>query len=595
MYEALEAGGIILAQAPTGMGKTDAALAAALTYGLRGDATVLFLTPKTSQHRIAVQAASGISRKYSLDFRGVDLVGKRHMCTDATTSRAKGEEFYLSCQRKRKDAACPHYGNTRGYSKMQEARSTHAFETLAAALPAGVLSHAEIVSLAREKGMCGHELGMRIGSVSRLIIADYSQLFVPSMRDLFLRKLGKKIEELVIIVDEAHNVAPRVRDYLSSSINSFVLSRAAKEAAKLQSPLPLREFAAKFDSWADGELEGGTEKPVEREAFLSLLPGEPAALSIACEDLGIEFLQQTEKQSSALLDLSAFLSLWGEEDDSSVRLLRNTKRVGYSLSKKCLDPAPFTRILNNARAAILMSGTLLPLAMHRDVLALDPARSVMKEYSSPFSPLNRINIIAKGFTTKFSRRDEAEYTRMGAEISKIIAAVPGNTALFFPSFGVQASVMPFVSAPGCELFVQTDDMAPRDVTELFKKFVESERGVIVGAQGGSLAEGVDYPDGMLKCAVVVGIPLQEMGAEVEALISYYDARMGKGWEYGYLYPAVMKSLQAAGRCIRSETDRAAIVFLDERFAWNNYRRCFPKDFDAVVSPSPAELVKRFFS
>jgi DNA excision repair protein ERCC-2 len=109
-----------------------------------------------------------------------------------------------------------------------------------------------------------------------------------------------------------------------------------------------------------------------------------------------------------------------------------------------------------------------------------------------------------------------------------------------------------------------------------------------------LSEGLDYPNGVMKCAVVVGVPLQEMGLEVKALIDYYEKRMGKGWEYGYIFPAVIKSIQAAGRCVRSERDRAAIVYLDERFAWANFRKCFPRDFDFVVSSEPHKLVKRFF-
>jgi DNA excision repair protein ERCC-2 len=95
--------------------------------------------------------------------------------------------------------------------------------------------------------------------------------------------------------------------------------------------------------------------------------------------------------------------------------------------------------------------------------------------------------------------------------------------------------------------------------------------ILVGVQGGSLSEGVDYENNALKCVIIVGIPLEEMNMEVKARIEYYDKVFGKGWEYGYVGPAITKSLQAAGRAIRNADDRAVIVFLDERFGWKGYK------------------------
>jgi len=589
--DALNGRKIALCHAPTGMGKTDAALGAVVTYALKNGCSALFLTPKTSQHRIAAQVVNGLVEKYGLELKACDIVGKRHMCTEPALARMAGEEFYLACDRRKKDSRCPQYANTIGFSKAQQVRACAAVEEIAAGCN-GAMQYGEIIALAKEKGMCGYELALRLGESSSVIIADYSWLFVPKLRDLFLRKTGKKIEDLVVVVDEAHNIAPRVREHMSSTINSLMLSRAAKEAKSLGGTLELRGMAAKFDEWAEGKLGEGQEFGATREEFISILPQEPAALATALEDAGVQFIEKQGKPSSALLRVALFLQAWVEEDDWSARLLRRARGAGFSLSKRCLDPSSFTTVLNRARAAVLMSGTLVPLEMHRDLLGLDAGRAVLKEYSSPFSAMNRLNIIAKGFTTKFTRRDEAEYRRIGEEVSRIIKAVPGKTGVFFPAFNVMRSVLPFVS---CEsMLVQGDDMKPREAAELHRRFAEEDCTALCAVQGGSLTEGVDYPNGLLKCAVMVGVPLQEMSLEVKSLIEYYDGRMGKGWEYGYIYPAVVKAMQAAGRCVRSETDRAAMVYLDERFAWANYRRCFPKDFDYVLSSEPHKLVKKFF-
>ena len=86
-----------------------------------------------------------------------------------------------------------------------------------------------------------------------------------------------------------------------------------------------------------------------------------------------------------------------------------------------------------------------------------------------------------------------------------------------------------------------------------------------------------------------------MSLEVEALIDYCEEKFGRGWEYGYMFPAVIKALQASGRCIRSEHDRAVAVFLDERFKWGNYQRCFPRDFSCVVTAEPEKYAKAFWN
>ncbi|HIH11030.1 TPA: hypothetical protein HA241_02485, partial [Candidatus Woesearchaeota archaeon] len=77
------------------------------------------------------------------------------------------------------------------------------------------------------------------------------------------------------------------------------------------------------------------------------------------------------------------------------------------------------------------------------------------------------------------------------------------------------------------------------------------------------------------------------------MIKYYDELFGKGWDYGYTYPAMNKCFQSAGRCIRSETDKGAILFLDGRFVWPSYFCCFPRE-GVIVSKEYEKLLKEFF-
>jgi len=102
------------------------------------------------------------------------------------------------------------------------------------------------------------------------------------------------------------------------------------------------------------------------------------------------------------------------------------------------------------------------------------------------------------------------------------------------------------------------------------------------------------PGDYLKAVVIVGLPLSPPDVETKALIEYYNKKYGRGMDYAYIFPAITKCMQGAGRCIRSETDEGVVIFLDERFAWPQYSRCFPPDYNLKITRNYAEEIKKFF-
>ena len=67
----------------------------------------------------------------------------------------------------------------------------------------------------------------------------------------------------------------------------------------------------------------------------------------------------------------------------------------------------------------------------------------------------------------------------------------------------------------------------------------------------------------------------EETAERDALRKRYDEAYGDGYAYAYVYPGVGKVLQAAGRVIRSENDRGALLLIDDRYAADPYPALLP--------------------
>ena len=589
IYDAIADQKNFMAQAPTGMGKTDASLSAAITYALENNLHIFFLTPKISQHKIAIDVVNGINKKHELNLRAVDMIGRSHCCIDDTLMNLDNDSFQTSCAKKRKKQECIYYENARGYGRVGEAKANLRFKVVLQQYGTAK-THDELISLGMQGQCCPYEWLLKLAEVSNVVIADYYHVMIPQVRDIFLTKIKKRIEDSIIIVDEAHNLAPRVRDSLSNSVSTFTFRRITKEMRFLGLDSgPLEE---EFARWGAQVLDADKERVVPASSFEEFICRFGLRIEDVTEKLGeagLAFLEKTNKKS-ACLKFARFLSEWSKEEYESVRFLKK-KGEYYYLSKRLLDPSSATKVLNDCASAILMSGTLLPLEMHRDVLGLDKKCTVMNAYPSPFDPTNIVNIITNDLTTRYSQRDLEGYTAIADKVDAIISKTPGGTAVFFPSYNVMKDVLPLMRTRA--LLIQRSGMKPYEIKQVLKDFKSG--GVLCGVQGGSLSEGVDYPDGEIKTVVIVGVALDEMDVEVRALIDYYDEKFGRGWDYGYIYPGTIKALQAAGRARRKESDRVSVIYMDERFKWSKYNWILNKNERTIVTDLPEKEVESFWN
>ncbi|VVB66222.1 ATP-dependent DNA helicase [Candidatus Gugararchaeum adminiculabundum] len=580
----------LMCHAPLGLGKTDASLSAALTFALEHNLTVFFLTPKISQHKIAVEVIDGINKKNNLKITCADVVGRRYMCGHPILQELDSDSFYPSCERKRQNETCDFFANARGYTLPQQQKADALFKKI---MNKEVMFHNEVFERACEAEACPYEFSMKHASGASVIVADYFQLFRADIRKILLARSGKKLSNCIVIVDEAHNLAHRVREQMSTTINSKVIERCSRELKMLglnAESLLFQRMERAYVHHCVENLGANKEKLVSRQEFIELFGNfmEKQSMASMLEDAGKEFIEKTNHRSGCI-KFARFLASWDEESDTHIRVLRSRN---FALSKNCLDARVATApVLNQCYSSILMSGTLVPLEMHRDILGVE--RAILKEYKSPFPRLNRLNIITTTASTQYRKRGAEEYSKLAGVAGKVVNETPGNAAVFFPSYKVLRCVAPLIITSK-QILTQNEKMTPHEMRELLHKFNSADNSVIFAVQGGSLSEGLDYANNSLKCAVIVGIALEEMSIEVQAVIDYCEKKFGKGWEYGYLFPAIIKGLQAAGRCVRSENDKGLIVFLDERFAWQNYSKCFPKDFDYIISAQPELLAKKFW-
>ena len=104
--------GFLLANAPTGIGKTAAALASALTVARTGEGKhVIFMTGRQSQHRIVVDTVHNINNRLDENESKValvDMIGRESMCeyVDRGTGKCSCEQG--TPEKARRDGHAPH-------------------------------------------------------------------------------------------------------------------------------------------------------------------------------------------------------------------------------------------------------------------------------------------------------------------------------------------------------------------------------------------------------------------------------------------------------------------------------------------------------
>ncbi|MEM0360800.1 MAG: ATP-dependent DNA helicase, partial [Candidatus Diapherotrites archaeon] len=597
---------ILLAHAPTGLGKTAAVLCPSLTFALEEGKTVFFLTPKISQHEIAVQLVKDLNKKFGLQIKGTDLVGRKFMCSDPYLSEADSGSFYELCKKRREKEECEFFANIVGFDSRQR-EIARLYQGELKSKHSGIWSHLELKEWCEKacngKGFCAYESAMLLARDSSIIIADYYHLFNPSIQSVILQKAKKKLENSIVVVDEAHNLPERVRALLSSTVSVFSIEKAMEELERLgreEHIESLKEIRKAVKGIAREKLSQKNEAIVSEEALSKKIEsvGEIEDIAIEFRELGAEFVQSFPQGRSHLILIANFLEKWREREPSFVRIVRK-KEKGVSLQVKALDPAIVSRkVFEEAHSAVLMSGTLLPAKMYADLLGIPSERAVMKEYSSPFPKENKLSLVVPSVTTKFSERNPREFEKIAEIVSSISNNIPGNSAVFFPSFAVLEAIAPLLEGRlSRPVLKQNAEMGSFEKAELLKRFRQQGKGfgaVLLAVAAGSFAEGIDYLGEQLLGAIIVGIPLNEMDLETQCLIDYYQEKFGSGWHYGYLYPAVARAIQASGRVIRDRSDRGVVVFLDKRYTWNNYKKCFPRDFEGIVTENPAKTVARFW-
>lgn len=579
-YRALVDSRRLFAEAPTGIGKTISVVFPAVKAMGEGHfEKIFYLTAKTVGRTIAEMAFADL-RRTGLRLRTVTLTAKDKMC------------FYEGqpCDASTCPFALGYFDRVKSAVQKALTRDENTQSTLQ--------------EVARQHQVCPHALALDVSLWVDAVICDYNYVFDPKtyLRRYFAEENGA----YAFLVDEAHNLVDRAREMFSAELDEAQI-REVKRAVQREAPAcgkaldrvsrylaALRKGAGEAESVGEAASRVTKEPPADllpllrtvlREAETWLVRNTPAPFR---EDLlelyfrVVGFVRTAESYNEGYVTIFETA-----EEQARLRLF-------------CLDPSALLRsALKRGQAAVFFSATLTPLNYFREMLG-GAAEDQALQLPSPF-PIENLGVFVENRIATNLKERESTCDRVADAVAGLVRRKRGNYLVYFPSHKYLNRVLERfrILHPDLATLGQTTAMSESEREAFLRQFRDDHEETLVGfaVLGGIFGEGIDLVGDRLIGVVIVGVGLPQICLERDLIRDYFQERTGLGFEYAYTYPGLNRVLQAAGRVIRSETDRGVVLLIDTRFGQSRYRELFPtwwRSQRVAELNQIGELVQRFW-
>ncbi len=574
VFRAARHGRCLLAQAPTGIGKTIGTLFPLFKAAPEQQLDkIFFLSAKGTGREVALQAIGKISNDESaIKIRWLELVAREKAC----------EHPDKACH----GDSCPLAEGF--YDRLPRAR--------AAAVANGRLTQAVLRDIALAHSVCPYYLSQELVRWSDVVVADYNYYFDDSalLHALTLTN-GWRI---AVLVDEAHNLIERARTMYSATLSQSDLhsiSRSAPDPLRL----PLQRLNRAWKTLTKDQLEDYRAHSALPLKFIAALHAVAGLMGDLLAEPGRQPDEAVLRDDAlplndALLrfhfDLLHFIRMsdrFGEHSLFDVQLApdpaRATRRqVCSTVCLRNVIPAPFLQPrFAAAHTTVLFSATLTPTRFYTDTLGLpDDVASV--EVDSPFGSAQLSVQLISTISTRFERRDRS-LEPIASLIATRYSERPGNYLAFFSSFDYLQRVASTLATqqPLIPIWQQSRAMNEADRQAFLTRFTEHSYGIGFAVLGGLFGEGIDLPGTRLIGAFIATLGLPQFNPVNQEMRRRIDSLLGSGYQYTYLFPGLRKVVQAGGRVIRNSSDRGRLFLIDDRYAQPEVRALLPAWWSVV--------------
>ena len=596
---------VFLGSAPCGIGKSLASLLAVLPQLKDNKLLISFRTK--SQLRIFLKELKALGPNLT----AVSFSSKQSMCPFHLRENLSYFDFFEECKRLKDNSESSRKPQCKFYAHI--IKKKREAEELALECARRFLSPLEAVQLMSERGFCAYEALRRILGQVRIFLGTYHYLFNSRIREATLKSFGADLTNVFLIVDEAHNLPAFSRDLLSDKLFRTSVERAITEATRFQheSSSLIQEYLTLInDDIFQRAQQSLRNREVKRlnpseisDLFLDISGVSGLEAATTLREYG-EYVREKrqelghERLLSYNFRVGEFMENFFENTEARyIHLLRKGLQDKIALEVKCLDGRQITdSVFRRARGSIIMSGSFSPLKIYKDLMLYDHNNVQLKEFNSPFPAENRLIITAKDVSSRYKSRTKQMLEKWKNYIEAISEANLGNMAVFFTSYELMHKILPLIKTRRNLIIEGRKTRRERVIKEL----KSSTNNTLLGVMGAKFSEGMDYPNNLLTCVVIVGFPYATWNVYQRALIDYYDRQFpGNGEAYAYQVPAILRLIQASGRVHRSAHDKGCIVILDERVARQPIKQQLPnyfqKEMEIVKTPLEcAEKIKRFW-
>ena len=557
VYRTINRKKILFIQAPTGTGKTISTLFPAIrAVGENLGDKIFYLTAKTITRTVAKDTCDLLKAK---GYRGkvIVLTAKEKMCPceemDCNPSnclRAKGH-----------------------YDRVNDA----VYDLITTEED---FTRERMLAQAEKYQVCPFEMSLDASLYADIIICDYNYVFDPNV---YLKRFFSEEEkgDYIFLVDEAHNLVERGREMYSAvlvkeeilTVKKLVRGKDRKlEAALEKCNRQMLEWKRDCETYTIYESIG---------AFAFSLMRLMSLLDIFLQSRGE--MPERKEVTEFYLNLRHFMNMFERVDENYVLYSDFDETDRFCLHLYCVNPSVnLQECLERGKSTIFFSATLLPVNYYKNLLSSKKDNYAVYA-DSAFREEQRLLFIGRDVSSLYTRRTLGEFHRIALYIQQVLRAKKGNYLIFFPSYRFMEDVYEqflAVNEQEADCMMQSGNMNEADREEFIQEF-SNPRGKSLAAfcvLGGIFSEGIDLKEDLLIGVLIVGTGLPQICNQREILKEYYQEENGQGFDYAYQYPGMNKVLQAAGRVIRTASDRGIIGLLDDRFLRSDYRQLFPREW-----------------
>ncbi|MHA2248083.1 MAG: ATP-dependent DNA helicase [Candidatus Hodarchaeales archaeon] len=567
----------LIIEAPSGIGKTVVSLYPLISKVILEDTKLFFLTAKTTQRHI-VEKTLNLFYHQGVDLLALTLRAKEKMCTNA---------IYF-CH----EDYCPFLRN---YLQHFPDKILEKF-----ILQRGVINPESIEREALDtEAFCPFELSLDISLEADVIIGDYNYVFHPRVSlQRFFGDPRQKKQLFYLVIDEAHNLLSRSLSYYSHTLTQgqvIDLKRSMRQLNKKVKGIPLPKFLPPKLERIFRNLRTDFNTSISTHILKEINIRSFNKILSQFEDEIIRYVHFLVEKELHWPD-DPIISFYFHFRDfvETAALAQNAEEFAILYNSHegkikilCKDASPFLhQRVNFFKSSVAISATITPFPFYRDLLGFPIDKTVYKSYPSPFSPENRKILVIPDIDTRYKQR-AYYYKDIAKIIQKVLEIKRGKYFAFFPSFEFVEKVANFLTPnTNLQILKQTSTMRESNRKDFINTIETTPHVLALAVTAGIFAEGIDFP-GILDGVFVISPSLPAVNFEQEILKQYYEERYSNGFAYAYQFPGLRRTFQAAGRLIRTSSDRGIIIFIGRRFATPHYANHFPSYY---YQESPRELI-----